>query len=331
MRFQLSPADQIQLHSRLASSLGRSLRDPAQSEPRLVANLVYQLPRAVNSFGLFSSRTHAVRAGGIFVHQQPQVVCKDYPDPSPASVEIGDLLLLRTEVRGAAIASRSALLLQAKKYKRLPAKPDNKNQHHLYANWPSFTYTRATKKLNGKKRHIAGPDLYSGSKYLLIDSDTRGCMYCPTPHSSNTCKGAMTAHPTLPALNHYRCFLQEIFEFVLGDVGKSFRSPPQARTRGWDRVIEDLITVTANRATKYIVDTFFGGSSYRGQGLCFVTGHFSGEGSLRILPRDLIQQDTLYDGPPEVPTEYYEDGPDGGGIPIIEFVVTSQTEEGEEE
>ena len=326
MKFELPPDLQRRLANQLWDGLESALQNPRQSEPQLVANLVYHISRAVNGLGPLSGRRHTVKAGGIFVHQQPQVLCDDYPEPPPKSVEIGDLLLLRTEVRDSVVRSRSALLLQAKKYKTLPVTPDNRNQYHLYATWPRFTYTRSTKKLNGKKRRIAGLDLHSASKYLLLGSNPQGCTNCPLQYLPNACKGAMTAQPTMPSLNHYRCFLQELFDFFMGDLGKSFQLPSQPRTRGWDRVMEDLITVTANRATKYIRDAFFEADPYRGQGLCFVTGHFSEEGAFHRLPNSLIRQYLLRDGPPEVPAEYYEEDPDGGGISTIEVVVSSQTE-----
>lgn len=327
MKFQLPPALQRRLANQLWDSLELALQNPYQREPQLVANLVYHIPRAVNSLGPLSGRTHTVKAGGVFVHQQPQVLFDTYPKSSPKRVEIGDLLLLRTEVRDSVVHSRSALLLQAKKYKTLPVAPDNKNQYYLYANWPKFTYIGSTKELNGKKRHVVGLDMHSASKYLLLGSNPQGCVHCPLQYFPAACRCGMTAQPTSPSLNHYRCFLQELFDFIMGDVGKSFNRPPQPWTKGWDRVMDDLIKVTAKRATEYIRGAFPGTNPYRGQGLCFVTGHFSDKGAFYDLLGNLDRQNLPDDGPPEVPAEYYEDDLDGSGISTIEFIVSSLTQD----
>lgn len=109
-----------------------------------------------------------ISASGVFVHAQPFVRCSSFPDDRPESVEIGDLLLLRSAVHAGAVLERRTLLLQAKKIPSVPATPGNRNQYHLYAEWPTFEYVCSTRELNGKRRHITGMDLYDASKYFLI-------------------------------------------------------------------------------------------------------------------------------------------------------------------
>ncbi len=103
-----------------------------QGEPQIVANLVFHLSTKINALNLTS-----VKVGGVFIHAKPFVTCNSFPAPPPNSVEIGDLLLIRNGKRSGKIVEQRALLLQAKKVKEIPTKPDNPNQYHLYSQWGS--------------------------------------------------------------------------------------------------------------------------------------------------------------------------------------------------
>ena len=161
----------------IGSVINNALSDIGKSEPQLVANLVWEIPRAINN--LRFSNGEKITSGGVFVHAQPFVKCKNFPDQTKKAVEIGDLLLLRTEVSGEKITNRRALMLQAKKVSSYSIKPDNVNQHYLYATWPSFEYTRSTEELNGKGRCVTGLDLYNATRYLLINNTKNDhCCFC---------------------------------------------------------------------------------------------------------------------------------------------------------
>lgn len=282
----------------------------------------FQLPKFINTIQ-FSGATK-VAAGGVFVHARPFVTCASFPSASPASVEIGDLLLIRALVVNGKVEERRALPLQAKKTDGIPAAPDNKNQWHLYEQWPGFTYATRSGGLNGKKRHIKEPDMYEAAKYLLIGSDLAASCWsqmCPVGWLCHLCYHRLgicahyTAQPTTPELSQYRCFASELVDFLAGNAGKIF-DKPKAMTRGWNRVIQDLIDETAKAQT-----IFMGRAagqtkkSTRGSGLLFMSStkdskFFSALGGIKV-------EDSRK--PPDVPDKW-GDG-DGGGISIIEFVI----------
>ncbi|MEI7636530.1 MAG: hypothetical protein WCJ37_04440 [Syntrophus sp. (in: bacteria)] len=331
MKWSINDRDYNNLFLAVASALDIALQGSASStEPQLVANLVWHLPRKINAVSLTSG--FSVKSGGVFVHSQPFVKCDNFPQQSPRSVEIGDLLLLRTGIRGSTV-DRSAIMLQAKKYDTLPVSPDNENQHHLYAFWPRFEYIRSTKFLNGKKRHVSGLDLYNASKYLLIDRMYPNCLCYPICALNRSClnprllqTGALIAQPSKPNLSYYQCFLFELINFILGDAGKPYQTPPPRYDKNWDRVIEDLTTVTAKRVTKYMQRASSDASSTRGQYLFFRSG-CSPKGStlppfskLSLLER----HNNELNGPPEVPGEWGNDEGEEGGLSIIEFVTTME-------
>ncbi len=330
MKWSLDIEDRIALAGTLHSATRTALCGQNQSEPQLVANLVCGLPRAINA--LTFSGGFTIKSGGVFVHGQPFVRCQNFPKTSPASVEIGDLLLVRTEIKNEEVAERRALLLQAKMLKSLPATPDNANQHHLYANWPPFTYIRSGEILNAQERHITGLDLYHASRYLLITKHA-----CCRPWHAGWCQllypGAccsMTASPSHPRLSHYRCFVGEVLDFILGDAGKPFViPPPPSRTKNWDRVIKDLTTATALRASSYIERASGSNTDARGQGILFALPSGTQLSSYGVT-RDIWSNPSLAeltlscDSPPKDPGEWPEASDDDGGISIIEFVVSDE-------
>lgn len=324
-----SPSDMIQISSMVFHALCNAFKDPAQSEPQLVANLVFEFVNETNS--LILTGTTQVSTGGVFVHSRPLVACKSFPNDKPKSVEIGDLLLVRTLVVNDEIAERRAFLLQAKKAKRIPTTPDNKNQWHLYEQWPGFTYAAGSGGLKGKSRRIKEPDIYEAAKYLLIGQGSSrhgGPSNCFICLRSYCCPGCLeicrhyTAHPTAPEIGHYRCFANELVEFIQGNAGKTF-AKPKPWTRGWDRVIQDLIVDTAKAKTVYAARaTGQSTPAMRGAGnLCFSMLSRSPVAQHHFLPflRDNLDAANNFDGPPNVPADWASD--DNGGISIIEFVV----------
>lgn len=319
------PSEMIEIVDAVHRAVSKAFQNTTQSEPQLVANLVWQLPHFINQIKF--QGTYSVRAGGVFVHAQPFVTCVSFPEKTPKSVEIGDLLLVRTLVENNVVVERRALLLQAKKAKRIPAIPDNQNQWHLYEQWPTFTYASRSGGLTGKTRHIKEPDMYEAAKYLLIgqDSATSGCHFiccldwpfnwcCRWP---NSCYH-YTAQPTRPSISRYMCFPGELVEFLSGNAGKVFANP-KPRTRGWDRVIQDLIDETAKAKTIY-AGLAAGQSTraMRGNGSFFCS--LTEQSSFSLFRGGGDSAASNFDGPPNAPDEWNGDG-DGGGISIIEFIV----------
>ncbi|GAB7079137.1 hypothetical protein JCM14635_08100 [Megalodesulfovibrio paquesii] len=306
-----------------------AFRDPTQHEPQLVANLVWHLPRRLNAVSL--SGGNSLKAGGVFVHAQPFVTAPSFPAATPASVEIGDLLLLRTAYNAGSAVDRRAMLLQAKKTATLPAKPDNKNQYHLYAQWPRFEYVRSTPHLNGETRHVRGPDLYDAAKYLLLCGDTHPefpC--CCAPGFCYLMRGycyAMTAHPTEPHLTHHRCFARDVLEFIMGDSGKTYNERVHHFATGWDKVIEDLTTITAERHSKFMGRASGGTTRARGgmMALHFLSGEMPFFSRLSHLGFSVSDFPAGMDGPPDVPARDREDNEEGGrGISILEFAINAE-------
>lgn len=226
-RNKVDPDDHENLCAVVTTALEAAFSDVSLSEPNLVARLVYYIPFCVNKGNI---RSHIggmckLSVGGIFIHQRPKVKYPHFPDPSQNSIELGDLLLLFKGENN----DRRALLLQAKKTRQVPTKPDNENQHHLYAYQPRFEYTNLKNSTIDMHRHITGPDIYDGCKYVLFNS---------RPTSGEPL--AWTAHPSLPELTHYETFEDDLINFILGYSGKPYTSP-HGNDRNWDRVIDDLI------------------------------------------------------------------------------------------
>jgi len=242
-------------------------------------------------------------------------------------VELGDLLLVRTGIHNGKVHDRRALLLQAKKTSGIPATPDNASQHHLYATWPTFTYVRSGPRLNGKKRHVRVPNPYSGAKYFLIgERPVPGYCHNPLAHLIGIHEECQLhlAEPTQPTISAYRCFFQEMLDFILGNTGREYLTPPPNRTRGWDRVIEDLLNQTARRESAYTRRAGIIGG-LRGQALIFTAGEFGAGGVLvGRIPATLLQR-REDDIPPTETPENWPEG-EGGGVSIIEFVAISEGE-----
>ena len=336
MFWNLSSHEKLDILLAIHKAVVGALSNTSKSEPQLIANLVRELPDALNSVPLAGG--YSLETGGIFVHAQPLVTCKGFPDPTPKSVELGDLLLIRTGIQNGKILERRALLLQAKKASRIPTKPDNANQHHLYANWPSFKYVRSGPELNGKSRHIKGPNLYSGAKYFLIGDDpVKGCCHHPILHllcPHDDCQ-LWLAEPSHPDLSVYRCFYLELLDFIIGNTGRSFMMPPPKRTRGWDRVIKDLLKQTSKKISAYTRRSKTKGG-LRGHGVLELSGVLKRMSTLAVFSPELAAMTdtmTINDASDNIPPDNEDDGhgneDDDGGISIIEIVASSESDKNE--
>lgn len=290
------------------------------AEPDYVAQMVFDLPRMINTRLAAHFPPHTrIAAKAVFVHQSPKVRCATFPSPLPQSVEIGDLLLAISHRHVGGQVDRWAMLLQAKVSRQYdPLLPDNQNQHHLYCLWPQFEYV--TSPLAGQFRNVAGPGLYTGAKYLLID---------PLPgHPRHNqwfgWRGIMlSAHPTQPRLSSVRRFDGQTFRTIFGNGGRAFMLNPPAHD-GWDQVMTDLLTVTAQLVSR----TLQGQPRGHGQ-LFFVDGLprllHDADGS---LPLHVPIQHLVSEGQ-QIPPAPLGDGgipADEGGISIIEIDVEDEEE-----
>ena len=295
-----------------------ALKNPAQSEPQLVANLVWQIPAHFNSIP-------AIRATGVFVHGRPLVTCSNFPKAKPPSVEIGDLLFLRSKkARSGKITARQALLLQAKKANVFPTHPDNLNQLHIYANWPTLTYKSGMGSKNGASCTLRGSDLSDAAQYLIFpDSCCRVSQSCrPWPFRYyGVTNDALTAHATWARLTHYRGFLETLIEFVFGNAGKRYRTLSKPDLSGWTTLIHDLVTATKDATSVYISRASSGTTDQR---LRFMCGALDLSSALSVgddaTPLRGFAQADGSDGSPEIPSEPMFEEP-AGGLPIVEFVI----------
>ena len=306
-----------------------SFHDTSLSEPNMVARFMYEIVQRVNSI-----QPCSVRAGGVFVHASPLVSCGDFPRATPASVELGDLLLIRSELVNGKRTKQAALILQAKKTDRLPCAPDNENQYHLYSSWPTFTYARVGRcgqnqgqsPLVGKSRTIRCNDISNGTKYLLINnSDTGwGNFSCCTNHCcclpSGACDIAATAIATTNELSNYECFAHELVRFILDFGGKPFALPPERWSRNWDRVMEDLLTNVAKLTSIFTGRAAKQANSARGTGVYIFIDNLDARSCL--ISRG-VPCGSSNDGPPRNDEHFRDDG-EPSGIAVLEFVVSHE-------
>jgi hypothetical protein len=145
----------------IGEAVFRAIR-AGKDEPNKVAQLTYRIPKEINQVTL-NSKGYKLSAGGVFIHQRPYVFYN-----TNKCVELGDLLLISTVIDSQG-PSRKAMLLQAKMFNELPAKPENQEQLELYNKWPQFQYkAKALQAFNNGYRKIEGLDLHSSAKYLLL-------------------------------------------------------------------------------------------------------------------------------------------------------------------
>lgn len=300
----------------ISEAIDESIHE-GNDEPAKVAQLTYRIPKYINGLSI-NSNGYKLSSGGVFIHQKPYVT---FPAIKyKKHVELGDLLLISTVIDGSK-TTRKALLLQAKMFDELPITPDNPDQHFLYNEWPEFHYI--AKALNKAGRKVAGFDLHSSAKYLLLSE--HGCFFdcldfferyfIDSKHSCCT----ITAHPTEP-LSHHICFAEELLQFVLGDKGKEFqdgRTLP-ATEIGWSRVIDDLLENTSKSAKSHMKNASQGHNPTRGCGvfgnrLSFLTDYV--EPDFRLEPNDNELP------PTDLPPRPENNDEDGGGISVIEFVL----------
>jgi len=341
----LPTEDYGHLQDTVASAISKSCFNGGE-EPQRVANLVWELPNAINRLTIPG---FSVSAGGVFIHQRPYV---KWPTMQGKRVELGDLLIVSKLIEKGKAPEQRALILQAKIADAIPFTPDVKqiDQWDLYATWPKFTYCG---KAPQEKRHIVELDIYDAAKYLLLLD--QGCnlsccalrkvLHCMKQQKPCYCiqqSGcALDAKPTQPAISDYAGFVCEIVGLMLGRSGKLFVSPSPG-TIGWDQVIYDLISKTAQVSCKAMgaAQGSPGTPKPRGHGILCLSGYTPTNKLLlqcSVLGKDFVScilENSMTSDANEPPhyNDPWPDDPEGeGGISIIEIVVDAgeQTEQRE--
>lgn len=74
-------------------AIAQSFQDTRLSEPQLIANFLGELTQKINNISSCN-----ISAGGVFIHASPLVSCENFPDTASSAVELGDLLLIRSDI-----------------------------------------------------------------------------------------------------------------------------------------------------------------------------------------------------------------------------------------
>lgn len=307
--------DLIKIYESIGIAIYESLAI-GKDEPNKVAQLTYRIPKNINGLNL-TTNGYSLSVGGVFVHQRPYIFFD-----GGKKVELGDLLLISTVIDSKG-TQRKAMLLQAKMFDSLPARPDNPNQHQLYREWPPFQYqAQYLRGVNNGNRRIADQDIYSSAKYLLLAKNPKDCCkpfyFWPWKYYC-----AITAQPT-SELSHHTCFIEELLQFVLGDRGKEFLDKSSLPTTeiGWSRVINDLLESIAVKTTKKMQNAVDNPKGTRGYGVLKFGQKLN---FLNLYTQDVaIWQTDDQDPPSEIPPWPENSDDDEGGISVIEFVLRKE-------
>jgi hypothetical protein len=188
---------------------------------------------------LFKGSGISVTTCGVFCHQSPIVELFGTSAKHGNRCELGDILFVFTFRHGSTVA-RNALLLQAKleKHRQLMSYGivdvgDGGPQFVLYNQWPPFRYVRG---LTGTRSVQGG--LHRGAQYAFFAYDRRYLRpYWLHAHA------AMASNHTVAAP-----LGGELFDVLTGQSGRPFSDRATAANgNDWDRVIWDLLDITAQR------------------------------------------------------------------------------------
>jgi len=209
-------------------------------EPDFVAGLVVDsTPLIYSALKTFlSSRRVSVSMSAVFCHQVPQVTFNSHPS---ASCELGDILFAYVHTPKSGSPRRNAILFQAKASARQPYRINagEKDQLHLYENWPDFVYERSS-FLNGQKRSVTPKAPHSGAQYLLIDDrppsePMSGLLGIPGTYPVGCC----IPNETLRDHTH---LADELFSLFIFRTGRPFEDKRTAsKNQDWSRVVWDLL------------------------------------------------------------------------------------------
>ena len=282
----------------LSEAIDVSFCDRHKQEPQLIANLAKNLPYMINSDHRRNSPHPPLphtTCGSVFVHGSQLVApcvgeeCA-FPRKKPASVEIGDLLLIST-IHKNRNTTRKALLLQAKKvshacdiFKHL----ENPNQYHIYSKWPPIEYIKGIEmhskqqikcKRSGCKDYqscsrdfidLSDTDPRKATQYLIISENNceatcpcDDCIISRSTYPSHCCcpLPPMFLHPpcytaeldTKTKFNNFVSFNCMLLQFILGKTGKTFEDINKpGNITGWDILVNDLICTVEGKSSSFI-------------------------------------------------------------------------------
>lgn len=222
----------------------QSLSSASFQEPDFVALLVvHGVPelekrwrRILKPYGISVSVT------GVYTHQSPKVCFQGN------TCEIGDLLVCHFHRAKDGRRKQCALLLQVKRMHTFPSKLKSRRelvQLLLFSRWPAFTY-ESPGFLKGQLRKIYPSAPRRGAQYLLLrDQPSFGSLLCcGCSCRSYGCCNAFVASPW-EILVPRCCLSLEFVNLLSFTAGNRFleRSKLRQNSRGWSRVIWDLIEV----------------------------------------------------------------------------------------
>jgi hypothetical protein len=179
----------------------------------------------------FESLDLSLRIGWVYCHQSPIVGWEN--QGVHHGCELGDLLVVVRSSFGGRVARR-ALLVQFKITGGTYGLTDD--QGELYMDWPEFKYTRPAKPWR-RSAHPKKPHRGAQIGFFMR------CPSCGEPH------GEMRAD--IPCGNKVS-LASEIAALVLDGGGRELRDLTSVRrTRGWDRVVWDLLLETTAATLNY--------------------------------------------------------------------------------
>ena len=298
---------------------------PTLREEYLVAGLITRgIPVLRRELGhAFAASGRRVSVGGVFCHGAPKVELR-----GGDRCELGDLLVVVRHDRYDVVL-RKSLLVQAKREDQAPPQGA---QLDLYEDWPAFKYWRAG-RLTGAQRSVRPHEAHLGAQFLELGT-------CPScGRWAHECDVSGWTARSWYGQERPRAFARELTDVIEGVRGRSFDLPPPARTRGWDRVMDDLLRVTAERTFRVARQAM--GRAGRGD-IRSMYRAIALERCLPVLPEppalfgDLgvaraAREELAFlsdastellegDGPPELPPDLLEpddDDADGDGVSLL--------------
>lgn len=231
---------ELAIRSSMAATISRCAHGEPE-EPDFVAMLtLHAVPMIADALRQVASR-HGItsRVSSVFCHQRPMVQFNRGHD----TCELGDILIVHRHTdRHGLLMRNNALLLQAKVCDKssheVPA--SERHQLRLYETWPTFTYVRTNRRLNGQRRNVRPKVRHNGAQYLLIDGSKIATA------AGASVLGYMGSHgmsvwPAERVLSTHFGLADELVRFMVGVTGRTFEDRSSDDASGWSEVVWDLL------------------------------------------------------------------------------------------
>lgn len=197
-------------------------------EPDFVAELVTAIPQDIyNSLKVYAPN-YEYAVSGIFCHQK---LFADYGGGK--NPELGDILLIYIEENKYSVKKCNALLMQAKKVRKVPCRVSSADVHQLklYEEWPKFRLARAG-ILNGTEFDIQPKSLNAGAQYLLFQE--------PCKKENKVC----CAYPD-KELSPEKKLSEQIIDLMKFFTGRTFLYEPDSTcNEDWTKMIWYMIKIS---------------------------------------------------------------------------------------